>query len=216
MPNKPITDEKLAAWRALREAATAGEWHGGYLGSGPNQPYTDPATLIFKVGTMIIDSIEAQGEERPFMSVLADKRTVAMTLHGPTNFANTDFIVAAGNNWLRLLDEITRLRAECDRLRAILREQSPPPCACGDRRDPETCPDRDAECDTAFKRERDRLRALARELREAMDDMVSIANDSSGITGWHMNGDVLHWQQCEPLAVMEDLLARPDVKELEG
>lgn len=62
----------------------------------------------------------------------------------------------------------------------------------------------------------DRLRALARELREAMDDMVSIANDSSGITGWHMNGDVLHWQQCEPLAVMEDLLARPDVKELEG
>lgn len=124
MPNKPITDEKLAAWRALREAATAGEWHGGYLGSGPNQPYTDPATLIFKVGTMIIDSIEAQGEERPFMSVLADKRTVAMTLHGPTNFANTDFIVAAGNNWLRLLDEITRLQAENNRLQTDLSDSS--------------------------------------------------------------------------------------------
>jgi len=116
----PITPAEIAALRALREAASQGEWHGGYLGAGPNKPYTDPATLILKIGTMIIDSIEAQGEERPFMSVLADDRTVAMTLHGPTNFANTEFIIAAGNNWLRLLDEIERLTKNRDDVGAAL------------------------------------------------------------------------------------------------
>jgi len=117
-----FTPEEIAELRALRKAASQGEWHGGYLGSGPNQPYTDPATLIINVADMIVKSIESQGEERPFMSVIAGDRTVALTCHGPTNFANTDFIIAAGNNWLRLLDAYEQQAEEIARLKALARE----------------------------------------------------------------------------------------------
>ena len=38
----------------------------------------------------------------------------------------------------------------------------------------------------------------APEMYEAISQMVAIINESEGISGWHLNGDLLRWEQCEP------------------
>lgn len=48
---------------------------------------------------------------------------------------------------------------------------------------------------------------LVDELIEACGQMLDIINESQGIVGWHLNGDVLLWSQCEQVQMMEDAVA---------
>ena len=42
-----------------------------------------------------------------------------------------------------------------------------------------------------------KLEEIAEGLAKASDSMLGIVSESRGITGWHLNGDVLNWEQCE-------------------
>lgn len=50
------------------------------------------------------------------------------------------------------------------------------------------------------------LQARVRELEEALQGFIDPANESQGITGWHLNGDVLLWEAVDQLTVAHDLL----------
>ena len=54
----------------------------------------------------------------------------------------------------------------------------------------------------------EKLREVLKKSKEAMSDLINIATESRGIDGWHMNGDILFWEQCEPLQDMIDALAK--------
>ena len=47
-----------------------------------------------------------------------------------------------------------------------------------------------------------KLEEIADRLAKATDSMLGIVSESQGITGWHLNGDVLNWEQCEPIEEM--------------
>ena len=54
--------------------------------------------------------------------------------------------------------------------------------------------------------ENEALQARVRELEEALHDFITLANMSEGIAGWHLNGDVLPWEDVDQLRVAKDLL----------
>jgi len=41
------------------------------------------------------------------------------------------------------------------------------------------------------------------ELKSAIIDFLDIAYNSEGISGWHMNGDILMWNQVEQIGEFE-------------
>jgi hypothetical protein len=41
---------------------------------------------------------------------------------------------------------------------------------------------------------------------EAIKQLLDIVNESEGIIGWHLNGDVLLWEQVEQIPMMEEAL----------
>jgi predicted RNase H-like nuclease (RuvC/YqgF family) len=47
----------------------------------------------------------------------------------------------------------------------------------------------------------------AEKLAKPVRDFLDIVNESRGIDGWHRNGDILLWEQCEQIAEIEDALA---------
>ncbi len=44
-------------------------------------------------------------------------------------------------------------------------------------------------------------------LCEAVSQFLEIVNESEGITGWHLNGAILTWAQCEQIQMMQNALA---------
>lgn len=59
--------------------------------------------------------------------------------------------------------------------------------------------------------ERDQLRKVADELAKAADDFLSIRNESKGVIGWHPNGDILTWEECESVGDLEVALNNYDL-----
>jgi hypothetical protein len=49
---------------------------------------------------------------------------------------------------------------------------------------------------------------MARELAKANESMLHMVGESTGISGWHLNGDLIEWGQVEPVSEMESALAR--------
>ncbi|MDD5722690.1 MAG: hypothetical protein PHY29_02995 [Syntrophales bacterium] len=54
-----------------------------------------------------------------------------------------------------------------------------------------------------LQEEADRHKKALEALISAATNMIDIANESEGVSGWHMNGDLLLWGQCEPLQELE-------------
>ena len=52
----------------------------------------------------------------------------------------------------------------------------------------------------AIKAERDGLRAIGEEI-------MGIVKESTGVVGWHLNGDILRWEQFEAIQALEEALA---------
>ena len=59
------------------------------------------------------------------------------------------------------------------------------------------------EAETAWNARPD---GVVEELIEAVRQMLDVIHESRGIDGWHMNGDILLWEQCEQVQMLEDAL----------
>lgn len=54
--------------------------------------------------------------------------------------------------------------------------------------------------------ERNALEAERDRLRECLHDFIDLADHSEGVAGWHLNGDILTWEEIEVLTTANDLL----------
>jgi hypothetical protein len=71
------------------------------------------------------------------------------------------------------------------------------------------------ECWSGWPRElRDRfsmalapLAAAVAEAQEACRAMLAYVEESDGIMGWHMNGDIMEWSDCDAVPMMERAVA---------
>ena len=52
----------------------------------------------------------------------------------------------------------------------------------------------------------DSLRQEIKQLREWLEEIKGIADESDGIVGWHLNNDVLLWGQIDCWSEIEELL----------
>jgi len=69
------------------------------------------------------------------------------------------------------------------------------PCTkCGDYKKP---------CRCFLENENARLISQVAELKSAIIEFLDIAYNSEGISGWHMNGDILMWNQVEQIEEFE-------------
>lgn len=59
---------------------------------------------------------------------------------------------------------------------------------------------------TELVTERNALEAERDRLRDCLHDFIDLADHSEGVAGWHMNGDVLTWEEIEVLTTANDLL----------
>lgn len=57
----------------------------------------------------------------------------------------------------------------------------------------------------------------AREVTDQRDDLVTaakavlnIVNNSNGIDGWHMNGDIAHWGEFDEFNALEEAIAQTE------
>lgn len=50
----------------------------------------------------------------------------------------------------------------------------------------------------ALKAERDALAVENAEMRGVIDAAIGVANNSSGIAGWHLNGEIADWDEILP------------------
>lgn len=90
---------------------------------------------------------------------------------------------------------------------AVMIAAAPEPPA--DQRDAEI-----AELKAAYRGLDAYKRALSTEnarLREALAGMVAIADDSQGVAGYHMNGDIAEWDEFDALDLAQAALAPPEV-----
>jgi hypothetical protein len=55
-----------------------------------------------------------------------------------------------------------------------------------------------------------RLVTAAPNLLEACKQMLDIINESTGIAGWHLNGDLLLWGQCEQVQMLIDAVKKAE------
>ena len=50
----------------------------------------------------------------------------------------------------------------------------------------------------------EKVREEIAELEKAIQELLGIVNESEGIIGWHLNGDILKWEQCESIQVISE------------
>lgn len=50
------------------------------------------------------------------------------------------------------------------------------------------------------------LIATAPELLEALIAMIDIVDSTSGLTGWHMNGDIAYWEEFRDVDIARDVI----------
>ena len=65
-----------------------------------------------------------------------------------------------------------------------------------------------SEMNVAMKRELESLRAVNAELIEALKGMVYIVQDSSGVYGYHKNGDLADWDEFNEVDIAQTTLAK--------
>lgn len=123
-----MTRPDLERLRALCEAATPGPWCSASVPDLSSRE--DIIRMLAEQWVCGPDSVENE-----CLHVLAgrgeDERSACVTGNGPDRRANARFIAAARNALPALLDEVEWLRAENDRLRAVIRR--------GDEVDPQAC-----------------------------------------------------------------------------
>ena len=56
-----------------------------------------------------------------------------------------------------------------------------------------------------------KMQAENQRLREALRGFLEIVNDSEGVIGWHLNGDILRWAQVSQVLDAETALASTEV-----
>jgi hypothetical protein len=44
-------------------------------------------------------------------------------------------------------------------------------------------------------------------LLTAVEEFLDIVNQSTGIDGWHMNGAILKWEQCDQILMLQESVA---------
>lgn len=49
-------------------------------------------------------------------------------------------------------------------------------------------------------------------LREALEELVYFADNSQGIAGWHLNGEVFTWDQIEAIDKARAVLVRKEAQ----
>ena len=54
---------------------------------------------------------------------------------------------------------------------------------------------------------------LLTDVIKAIDELLSVSSYSEGIAGWHLNGEILKWEQCEFIQPLSELL--PKLKEFQ-
>jgi hypothetical protein len=114
-----ITPEQLAAWRALRAAATQGKW------SVYVEPCADVDEAARELRQLVLGTESFAGALHMLTTKRSEAHYVAPAVAGcgAESPANAAFIATAANNWDALLDaavELVELRREVADLRALI------------------------------------------------------------------------------------------------
>lgn len=56
--------------------------------------------------------------------------------------------------------------------------------------------------------ELEQIRKERDEIRKAAESMMMVVNESNGVFGYHLNGDVSEWDELEEVANLQDTLAK--------